>query len=69
LIDEGYLLSRERSGIYINEKILSIRVGFEGKGGRSVKMTAKWRRRIKSDISPQTSFLLRLIGNNFLILL
>ncbi len=56
LIDEEYLVSRERSGIYVNEKILGGRVGFEGKGNRSVKITSKWRQRIKSDISSQSGF-------------
>lgn len=30
LIDEGYLLTRERSGIYVNEEVLARRVNYQG---------------------------------------
>ncbi len=54
LIDEGYLVSRERSGIYVNEKILEGRVGFQGKANKSVTITSQWRQRFKgSAIAPQ----------------
>lgn len=56
LIDEGYLISRERSGIYVNKKILEGRVGFEGKPNKSVKITSHWRQRFKCDLSVQSRY-------------
>lgn len=47
LTDEGYLVSRERSGIYVNEAILDGRVGFEGKTARKADVSSHWRQRIR----------------------
>lgn len=47
LTDEGYLVSRERSGIYVNEAILDGRVGFEGKTTRKADTSSQWRQRIR----------------------
>lgn len=44
LIDEGYLLTRERSGIYVNEAVLARRVNFQGTadvGGSVVDWAAR----------------------------
>jgi len=56
LIDEGYLVSRERSGIYVNEKVLEGRVGFEGKPSKAVRITSQWRQRLKSNLSSSAGF-------------
>lgn len=47
LIDEGLLVSRPRSGIYVNEKIFEGRVGFDGAAAARKKKVARWRRRFK----------------------
>jgi GntR family transcriptional regulator/MocR family aminotransferase len=56
LIDEEYLVSRERSGIYVNEKVLKGRVGFEGKPQKNLKITSRWRQRLKTSLSKAPGF-------------
>ena len=56
LIDEGYLVSRERSGIYVNEKVLEGRVGFEGKADKTIKITSQWRQRLKVNFTAVDNF-------------
>ncbi|MGK0498396.1 MAG: GntR family transcriptional regulator/MocR family aminotransferase [Oceanicoccus sp.] len=56
LIDEEYLVSRERSGIYVNEKIMAGHVGFEGKSDTAVNITSQWQQRFKGSLSPQKEF-------------
>jgi len=48
LIDEGYLISRERSGLYVNEKMMQGRVGFEGKQADNKESKSRWRKRLKT---------------------
>ncbi len=48
LVDEGLLVSRPRSGIYVNEKVVEGRVGFEGAAAPRKTKVARWRRRFKS---------------------
>jgi GntR family transcriptional regulator/MocR family aminotransferase len=56
LVDEEYLLSRERSGIYVNAKIMEGRVGFEGKvGGKNAK-PSHWHQRFKGSLPSQKVF-------------
>jgi GntR family transcriptional regulator/MocR family aminotransferase len=49
LIAEGYLVSRQRSGIFVNQEILESRVGhsLDGLPGRAAE-SAVWRKRIRS---------------------
>jgi GntR family transcriptional regulator/MocR family aminotransferase len=49
LIAEGYLVSRQRSGIFVNQEILESRVGhtLDGSPGRAVE-SAVWRKRIRT---------------------
>lgn len=49
LIAEGYLVSRQRSGIFVNQEILESRVGhtLDGSSGRAVE-SAVWRKRIRN---------------------
>jgi GntR family transcriptional regulator/MocR family aminotransferase len=55
LIEEGYLESRERSGIFVNEMILEGRIGFSGRPSDSSRPAGRWRDRIKGEIlSPDT---------------
>jgi GntR family transcriptional regulator/MocR family aminotransferase len=56
LVDEEYLLSRERSGIYVNAKIMEGRVGFEGKvRGKNAK-PSHWHQRFKGSLPSQKVF-------------
>ena len=56
LVDEEYLVSRERSGIYVNEKILEGRVGFEGKPTKNISINSEWRQRFKGSLSAHQEF-------------
>jgi GntR family transcriptional regulator/MocR family aminotransferase len=48
LIAEGYLVSRQRSGIFVNDEMLESRVGYGGEiVPSSEKETAEWKKRIK----------------------
>jgi GntR family transcriptional regulator/MocR family aminotransferase len=49
LISDGYLVSRQRSGIFVNEEILETRVGHSGEGSVAAQAeSAAWARRVKS---------------------
>jgi GntR family transcriptional regulator/MocR family aminotransferase len=49
LIDDGYLVSRQRSGIFVNEDILESRVGHSGTGSVAAQAeSAAWERRVRS---------------------
>jgi len=49
LIDDGYLVSRQRSGIFVNEDILESRVGHSGNGSVAAQAeSAAWERRVRS---------------------
>jgi len=49
LIADGYLVSRHRSGIFVNEEILESRVGHSGEGSLAAQAeSAAWARRVRS---------------------
>ena len=49
LVADGYLVSRQRSGIFVNEEILETRVGpSEGESSAARAESAAWARRIRS---------------------
>lgn len=56
LVDEGYLVSRERSGLYVNEKILEQRVGFEGRPAPTRVASPFWRNRLKTRVPQEREF-------------
>ncbi|WP_339671797.1 PLP-dependent aminotransferase family protein [Dasania marina] len=56
LIDEEYLVSRERSGIYVNGKVLQGRVGFEGRARKTINISAEWQQRLKTSVSSAPGF-------------
>ncbi len=56
LVDEGYLISRERSGLYVNEKIRADRVGFEGSVRPDSELSPRWRARFRGKLAPQEEF-------------
>jgi GntR family transcriptional regulator/MocR family aminotransferase len=58
LIEEGYLLSRERSGIYVNEKIKDGRVAGSLAPLREKKIASHWRQRFKNTSSGREPYLL-----------
>jgi GntR family transcriptional regulator/MocR family aminotransferase len=49
LVADGYLVSRQRSGIFVNEEILQSRVGHSGEGSLAAQAeSAAWARRVRS---------------------
>ena len=49
LVADGYLVSRQRSGIFVNEEMLETRVGHSGEGSLAAQAeTEEWARRVKS---------------------
>jgi len=54
LVDEGYLISRERSGLFVNRRILEGRIGFSFSTESSKQEKQVWRKKIKiSDLGKQ----------------
>jgi len=49
LLEEGYLISRERSGLYVNEKILEQRVSIEPGSQGNSRLDSVWEGRIKAN--------------------
>ena len=56
LIDEDFLESRQRSGIFVSDKILEGRVGFQGKPGKKSLVDKKWGKHILLDTPPEAGF-------------
>jgi GntR family transcriptional regulator/MocR family aminotransferase len=56
LIEEDYLESHQRSGIFVSERILEGRVGFQGKPDNKVVVDEKWKRRILLKTQPEADF-------------
>ncbi len=47
LIEEGFLVSRQRSGIFVNRDILASRVGFQGSPNEQNLQDSNWRKRVR----------------------
>jgi len=56
LIEEGFLESRERSGIFVNKHALDGRVGFHAPPVVEPKTDTKWRERIRTTADKEPSF-------------
>ncbi|RMA78474.1 PLP-dependent aminotransferase family protein [Umboniibacter marinipuniceus] len=56
LIDEGYVVSRERSGIFVNAQFLEGRVGFDGDYAAIKRESASWQRFIRRKASDKKHF-------------
>jgi len=56
LVEENYLESRQRSGIYVNQRILEGRVGFQGKSGGKDVLDPHWLKRIRLDSGQENQF-------------
>jgi GntR family transcriptional regulator/MocR family aminotransferase len=55
LVAESYLVSRERSGIFVNRDMLDGRLGFDARSGTARREEAAlWRKRVKSPITGNT---------------
>jgi GntR family transcriptional regulator/MocR family aminotransferase len=56
LIGEGYLESRQRSGIFVNQQILDGRVGFQGKSSDKAALDPRWQKRIRLNTTQDNQF-------------
>lgn len=56
LVDEGYLVSRERSGLYVNEDIRSGQVGVGQESERTQQARRRWRKRFRQPPAPVQHF-------------
>ncbi len=56
LIDEGYLLSRERSGLYVNEKVREGHISVGARAAPKPKMSEHWRERFKGSLTSEQEF-------------
>jgi GntR family transcriptional regulator/MocR family aminotransferase len=56
LMDEGYLISHERSGIFVNEAIFEGRLNAEDNHQTTVKNNSHWQRHIRSKLPEPRSF-------------
>lgn len=56
LIEEGFLESRQRSGIFVNRHILESRVGFQGNPSEQEYQDPSWRKRIRLNIDQEGQF-------------
>jgi len=57
LIDEGYLVSRERSGLYVNQRILDGRIGFSHESNEQKEEQQIWQHKIKINGVAEQKFL------------
>lgn len=56
LIEETYLESRQRSGIFVRQQILESRVGFQGTPAEKKLQNPLWRKRIRLNVSNEGQF-------------
>lgn len=56
LIEEGFIESRERSGIFVNVNILEGRVGFHGSPEREPELDSRWQERLRTETVPKPLF-------------
>lgn len=56
LIDEAYLESKQRSGIFVSQHVLEGRVGFQGKSSNKSTLDRSWQKRIRLNTSRQRQF-------------
>jgi len=56
LIEEGYLVSRQRSGIFVNEHIRENRVGLHETPRADAEQDERWRERIRTHSNPKPPF-------------
>lgn len=56
LLDEGYLISRERSGIYVNQKVLAGKVGLHKQSEKQGHKNSVWLKRFKGKLANAQPF-------------
>ncbi|MEJ8566570.1 PLP-dependent aminotransferase family protein [Elongatibacter sediminis] len=56
LIEEGYLVSRERSGIFVNESVRENRIGVHQAQTPDAEQVARWKSRIRTDVGERPEF-------------
>ena len=56
LIEEGYLESRQRSGIFVSRHILEGHVGFQGKASEHTSLDPRWKNRIRLNTTTEDQF-------------
>lgn len=56
LIEENYLESRQRSGIFVQQTVLDGRVGFDGKSASELDGDSQWQGRIRLKIRQKSQF-------------
>ncbi|MGA9574008.1 MAG: PLP-dependent aminotransferase family protein [Lysobacterales bacterium] len=56
LLEEGYLESRQRSGMFVGQRILKGRVGFQGKASDNTNLDARWINRIRLNTRQEYQF-------------
>lgn len=56
LIEEGYLVSRERSGIFVNETVREHRIGVHEAPVTDDEQAARWKGRIRTRVSERPEF-------------
>jgi GntR family transcriptional regulator/MocR family aminotransferase len=56
LIEEGYLESRQRSGIFVSRHILEGRVGFQGNASNTANVDQRWIKRIRLNTEQEHQF-------------
>jgi GntR family transcriptional regulator/MocR family aminotransferase len=56
LVEERFIESRERSGLFVNKEVLEGRVGYFGSSSAHAEMDSSWRRRIRLKIQSQPQF-------------
>jgi len=56
LVDEGFLESRQRSGIYVCKTVLDGRVGFHRPTTANIDYDARWKERIRSGVDEKPRF-------------
>ena len=56
LIEEDYLESRQRSGIFVKENVLKGHVGFQGKSAGDIRGDSRWQNRFRLKTSQKNQF-------------
>ena len=67
LVDEGYLISRERQGYFVNPALLKSKPLYQEKQRTTDSGTPNWQPRLNTDLSVQRNIHNRLIGKNITI--
>jgi GntR family transcriptional regulator/MocR family aminotransferase len=56
LLEERFIESRERSGLFVSKSVMEGRVGYFGSSSAHAEMDSSWRRRIRLKLQPSPQF-------------